>query len=212
MSQDPRNRRAIGVLGGSFSPIHHAHLWVAHYLLEELMLSEVVFVPAGQHAFKGRLLEAHHRLEMIRLAIQGKDRFRLSTIEVDRPGPSYTYETLQRLQEEVPDATLYFIIGGDNLAEVPMWHRGEELLRKFTFVVVGRNQADRTTLESIMAQDPLLRKYRANVMIVQMPFAFDLSSSFIRERLAAGKSIAYLVPEPVEAYIREHRLYTGETC
>ncbi len=210
MSQERQDRTVIGVLGGSFSPIHHAHLWVAHYLLEELMLSEVVFVPAGQHAFKGRLLEARHRIEMIRLAIQGMERFRLSTIEVDRPGPSYTYDTLQKLREEIPDATLYFIIGGDNLTEVPLWHRGEELLREFKFVVVGRNREDRLALEALMSRDPLLKQFRANVRIVQVPFAFDLSSSYIRQRLAAGKSITYLVPAAVEAYIHEHRLYTDE--
>ena len=146
---------------------------------------------------------------MIRLAIQGMERFRLSTIEVDRPGPSYTYETLQKLRVEIPDATLYFISGGDNLAEVPLWYRGVDLLREFKFVVVGRNREDRLALKALMAQDPLLKQFRANVRIVQVPFAFDLSSSYIRQRLAAGKSITYLVPAAVEAYIHEHRLYTG---
>ena len=197
-----------GVLGGSFSPIHNAHLWIAQYVLDETNLEEIVFVPAGEHVFKGKLLAAHHRVEMVRLAIQGRDRFRLSTIEVDRPGPSYTYETLKTLQSEAPNKPLYFIIGGDNLVEIPDWYRGEDLLREFRFLVVGRDRNDGAALETALEQHPVLSRYRDHVHFMEAPFAYALNSSFIRRRVKEGKSISFLVPPAVERYIVAHRLYT----
>jgi len=196
-----------GVFGGSFSPIHNAHLWTAQYVLEVMGLDEIVFVPAGQHAFKGPLLPAHHRVEMVRLAIHGKDCFRLSTIETDRQGPSYTYETLKTLQAAAPNKPLYFIIGGDNLADVPGWYRGEDLLQEFPLVVVGRDRDDGTALEAVLQSHPVLSRYREQVRFIAAPFAYALNSSFIRRRVREGKSISFLVPPAVERYIAEHRLY-----
>lgn len=196
-----------GVFGGSFSPIHYAHLWSAQYVLEEMGLDEIVFVPAGEHAFKGTLLAAHHRVEMIRRAIRGMKFFRLSTIEVERPGPSYTYETLKTLQAESPDKPLYFIIGGDNLAEMVDWYRSEDLLREFPLVVVGRGPDDGAALEDVLRRHPVLSRYRGQIRLIEAPFAYALNSSFIRKRVREGKSITYLVPPAVEQYIAAHRLY-----
>lgn len=198
---------AVGVFGGSFSPIHYAHLWTAQYVREEMGLAEIVFVPAGEHAFKDTLLPVHHRVEMVRLAIQGVRHFRLSTIEVERPGPSYTYETLKQLQAETPDTPLYFIIGGDNLAELASWYESERLLQEFPLLIVGRGQDDRAAMTAFVQRHPLLSRYQEQMRFIEAPFSFALNSSFIRERLKAGKSITYLVPPAVERYIYEHRLY-----
>lgn len=202
-----RGTGGTGVLGGSFSPIHNAHLWTAQYVLEEMELDEIVFVPAGEHPFKGPLLAAHHRVEMVRLAIQGRERFRLSTVEVDRPGPSYTYETLKMLQAETPERPLYLIIGGDNLAEIADWYRGEDLLREFPLLVVGRDRDDGAALEHVLRSHPVLSRYREQVRFIAAPFAYALNSSFIRRRVREGKSISFLVPPAVERYIASHRLY-----
>lgn len=194
----------VAVFGGSFDPVHHGHLWVARFLLDELGLKRCLFVPASWHPLKGKLGADHHRLAMLRLALQREPQFVLSEVEMDRSGPAYTYDTLVALNRMYPDWELRFVVGSDILHQFHLWHRAEELLRRFGLVVIGR---DGEEVEELIGNSPLLSRHAQRIEAVAAPFAFDLSSSFIRQRLAEKKSISYLVPFEVEEYIYRHCLY-----
>jgi len=194
----------IGVLGGTFDPIHIGHLVVAEEARIKFGLREVLFVPAGQPWLKlGRnITSAVHRVEMVRRAIADNLHFKLCTLEVERPGPSYTVDTLTMLRKQLgSEASLFFILGRDTLAELPLWKEPEKLVQLCRLVVAPRlGSKDLKHLET--AIPGLLDK----VMQLDMP-VIGISSSGIRQRIAQGLSIRYLVPAEVEKYITEHKIY-----
>ncbi|MCL7454903.1 MAG: nicotinate-nucleotide adenylyltransferase [Anaerolineae bacterium] len=195
----------LGVLGGTFDPIHHGHLVAAQEVLHQLRLDRVLFVPAGDPPHKpSRPVSAtHHRVRMVELGIAGRADFVLSRVDVDRPGPHYTVGMLQLLHREWgPGATLYFIEGTDSLADILSWHRPEQLIALADLAVVQRPGVEVDT-DAVERQLPGLRE---RIHWVQMP-SLEISSTDLRARVREGRPISYLLPAAVEGYVREQDLY-----
>ena len=198
----------IGVLGGTFDPIHLGHLIVAEDLRQKLGLGEVLFVPAGRPWLKLKeekpISPAEHRLAMVRLAVASNPYFKVSTMEIDRPGLSYSIDTVLELKAKLgAKAEIYFIVGPDALAELPKWKDPARLVEICQVVGIGRPghaQADLHTLESSIPG------VSQRIMLMNVP-QIDISATEIRRQVARGLSIRYLVPEAVEKYIEEHELY-----
>ncbi len=196
----------IGVLGGTFDPIHIGHLALAEEVRDRLELAEVRFVPAGQPYLKADtpILAAEHRVQMVRLAIAGKPYFSLSTMEIERAGPTYTVDTIADLKSQLGSgAELYFILGWDNLEDLPKWHEPKRLISMCRLVAVPRVGCPVPDLNSLEKAVPGLSE---RVVMLDKP-EIDISASVIRERIARRLSIEHLVPEAVEKYIREQGLY-----
>ena len=198
----------VGILGGTFDPIHIGHLVVAEEARVKLHSDEVLFVPAGQPWLKldRNITPAVQRMEMVRLAIADNPHFRLCTLEVERPGPSYTVDTLTKLQEQLgSEANLFFLLGRDTLAELPLWKEPKKVAQLCRLVVAPRLGSK--DLKRLQAEIPgLLDK----IIQLDMPI-IGISSSDIRQRLARGLSIRYLVPVEVEEYIAKHGIYPTPT-
>ena len=193
-----------GVYGGTFDPVHLGHLILAEACRDALQLDRVLFVVAGHPPHKpDPAADAHPRAEMVRLAIAGHPAFQLSDIEARRPGPHYSFETLAALQLENPADDLFFLIGADSLIDLPHWREPNRVASLATVVVVNRpglhNVAD---LVNRVDLGPNARP----IQIVDAPLV-DIASKDIRARLAARRSIRFLVPRAVEEYLKSHRLY-----
>ena len=198
----------IGVLGGTFDPIHNGHLLMAEEARAKLNLASVLFVPASQPWLKADspILAAEHRVEMVRRAIAGKPYFKLSTMEIERAGPTYTVDTIAELGSRLGDGDeLFFILGQDNLAQLPQWHEPSRLVEMCYLVAVPRPGARAPDLKALEADIPGMSQ---RVMFMDKPNV-DISASVIRDRARRGLPILHLVPEPVSRYIREHGLYTA---
>ncbi|MCK4368723.1 MAG: nicotinate-nucleotide adenylyltransferase [Dehalococcoidales bacterium] len=199
----------IGVLGGTFDPIHVGHLLVAEEARARLDLTETLFVPAGQPWLKlnNVISPAEHRVEMVRLAIAARPYFKLSTMEIERAGPTYTVDTIAELQAQLGAGDeLFFILGWDNLNQLPQWHEPSRLVKMCRLVAVPRVDSPTSDLDSLEAAIPGLS---GKVILLDAP-RIDINASEIRRRVARGLSIAQLVPEPVERYIKQHKLYVRE--
>jgi len=195
-----------GVLGGTFDPIHLGHLVVAEEVRTQLNLDEVQFVPSGQPWLKSNspVSLAEHRVQMVRLALANKPYFKLSTIEVERPGPTYTVDTITELQGQLQaGGELFFILGWDSLAELPQWREPSRLIKICRLVAVPRPGYPFPDLNALEKTIPGLSQ---RVVRMDKP-QIDISASEIRQRVAQGLSIHHLVPEPVERYIEQQRLY-----
>lgn len=188
----------IGVLGGSFDPIHNGHLLAASQVAAQLNLSKVLFVPAGNQWQKTDQTLGSHRLQMVQLAVADNEAFEVSQIDLERTGPTYTVDTLTGLQRLNPGSVLFFIAGTDAVAGMDSWHQAELLDQLATVVVVTRPGHD-------LQVPSVLKK---PVVQVQIP-ALDISSTDIRDRVSKGLPIRYLVPDQVADYIFKHRLYQG---
>ena len=196
----------IGVLGGTFDPVHYGHLVVAEDLRQKLGLEEVLFVPAGQPWLKEGMdiSRAEHRLEMVLLATASNPHFNVSTIELERPGPTYSVDTIIELKASLSArAGLYFMVGYDALAELPRWKEPARLLELCR--VVGFGRPGHTELD-LSALDAAVPGASERIMVVDVP-QIDISATDIRRRVARGLSIRYLVPEEVERYIAQNWLY-----
>ena len=196
----------IGVMGGTFDPIHIGHLAIAEEAKTRVNLAEVRFVPAGLPWLKtDRPISAvEHRVEMVRLAIADKPYFKLSTVEIERDGPSYTVDTIADLQGQIGAGDeLFLILGWDSLAELPEWHEPSRLITMCRLVVAPRPGYSCPKLKVLDKSIPGISQ---RVMLMDKP-NLDISASVIRERVARGLSIRHLVPEPVNRYIKEHGLY-----
>lgn len=196
----------IGVLGGTFDPVHNGHLAIAGVARERLGLNEVIFIPAGRPWMKTDtpLSPPAHRVRMLELAIAGMPGFRLSTVEIERPGPSYTVVTMSGLQASLgAGAELFFIMGWDKLNEFPGWKEPARLLDMCSLVAVPRPGCALPDLDPLEKRLPGLSR---RVILLDGPHV-DVSASLIRWRAARGLSIGQLVPEPVARYIRENSLY-----
>lgn len=197
----------LGIYGGTFDPIHYGHLMLAEQCREQCELDEVWFVPAAQppHKLDVTISSAKARCEMIEFAIAGHPQFRLSRIEIERTGPSFTVTTLEQLQAEDASRELFLLIGADSLHDLPQWREPQRIQELSTVVAVNRGgqlQPDRLLLEQRLGSAEAAR-----LRFVQMP-GMDLSASDIRQRSAEGRSIRYLVPRAVETYIAQNHLYS----
>jgi len=196
----------LGVLGGTFDPIHNGHLAVADEVRSQLKLDEIIFMPAGQPWLKAGkpLTKAKHRLGMVRLAIADRAYCKISTMEIDRGGPSYTVDTMAELKNQRGDEDeLFFILGWDSLAELPEWRQPADIIKLCKLVAVPRPGYPRPDLSDLEKSIPGLSE---RVTVLDKP-EVDISASEIRERVARGESISGLVPEAVERYISEKGLY-----
>jgi len=196
----------IGVMGGTFDPIHKGHLIVAEEVRARLNQPEILFVPAGQPWLKANspIAAAEHRIQMVHLAIADKPYCKLSTMEIERAGASYTVDTIAELEGQLRAGDeLFFILGWENLAELPQWHEPSRLIKMCYLVAVPRPGYPPPDLNSLEADIPGLSH---SVILLDTP-KIDISASAIRNRVVHGLSISHLVPEPVERYIKEHGLY-----
>lgn len=188
------NRKQIGILGGNFNPVHNAHLVVADQVRQQLCLDQVLLMPefTPPHVDHKETIDEKHRLKMLELAIEGVEGLAIETIELERRGISYTYETMKLLTEKNPDVDYYFIIGADMVDYLPTWHRIDELIDMVQFVGVQRP------------------KYKAGtsypVIWVDIPM-IDISSSMVRQFIANQKTPNFLLPKSVLNYIEEEGLY-----
>ena len=198
----------IGILGGTFNPIHIGHLILAQGALESFDLSRVLFIPCAQppHKDASSLADASHRLAMVEAAVEGDPRFEVSDIEIRRGGISYAIDTARQLRRLHPLSKLYFIIGSDTLRELHLWKDVYALLPLCTFITFGRPGpgAGRLRPEDLHLDPPWPERLLRNHITARL---VEVSSSDIRHRAAEGMSIRYLAPEVVEMYIAEHRLY-----
>ena len=184
--------RKIGIYGGTFDPIHHGHLILGRQACEELGLDQLIFVPAALSPFKKRSAQAsgEARLSMLRAAIESQDDFAVDDCELKRPPPSYSIDTVLQIRERDPNAELFWLIGTDNVGGLNKWHRMDELKKLVQFVVLDRGSGKESG-----HQYPVVQR---NI---------DISATEIRNRVASGRSIRYLVPRAVEEIIRRKNLY-----
>jgi len=194
--------RRLGVMGGTFDPIHYGHLVTAEEALVQFGLDSVIFVPTGRPWMKQarEVSAAEHRYLMTVIATASNPRFQVSRIDVDRDGPTYTVDTLRGLGAEHPDAELYFITGADAMLEILEWKDPEEVMQLAHFIAATRPGYDLARLGSVIDES------HPNVSSMTIP-ALAISSTDVRERVHEGRPIRYLVPEGVKSYIEKAGLY-----
>lgn len=197
----------IGIMGGAFDPIHYGHLLIAENAAAQYQLDQVIFMPTGHspQRKKQHMTEALHRMEMVRLAILDHPAFFLSQQEIETPEITYTYRTLERLQEAHPDKALYFIMGGDSLKDFEHWKEPKRILDAARILAAVRDHVDGSTFE--MQKDALNQQYGEERIFRLHTPNVSFSSHDIRDRVRSGKTIRYMLPEAVRAYIMEHQLY-----
>jgi nicotinate-nucleotide adenylyltransferase len=201
--------RRVGILGGTFDPIHYAHLAIAEEVRVELDLTEIIFIPAGQppHKPERTVTPAQHRLAMVQLATTSNPYFTYSRIEVDRPGPSYLADTLRSLRAQWDNHTeLYFIIGWDSLEELHTWYDPQGILAQLTHLVAVGRPGYAQGNEYTTMLEARLPGIQQRLLIVSAPL-LNISSTELRQRVAEGRPIKYQTPETVEQYIVAHDLY-----
>lgn len=186
----------VGILGGTFDPPHYAHLMIAEEVLEACFLDQVWFMPSPSppHKMEKVITPAPHRIEMVKKAIAGNERFSISLVEFERKGPSYTYDTMKELTFSHPDVRFFFILGADMVEDLPNWDHAGELVQLVDFIGVGRPGF---SIHSVFAD---------SIHEVDVP-AFEMSASFLRERFKENQNTRYFLPDIVRNYIEEKKLY-----
>jgi len=199
----PKNSGKIGLFGGTFDPVHFGHLLIAEYIREELNLDHILFIPTHRHPLKDNksLSSAVQRLEMIKIATADNPHFEVSDIELRDEKTSYTVDTLRELRRQYGEnkPRFYFLLGMDNVNQLHLWKEPGELVKLCQIVAFGR-----PGFEPVAAARPFI----PHITFLSIPL-LEISSTEIRERIRKGKSIRYLVPDEVIAYIRKHKLYAG---
>ena len=198
--------RKVGIMGGTFNPVHFVHLLLAEAAYEQFHLDEIMFLPSKRPAYKplSELIEEEHRFHMIELAIADNPYFSVSDMEFHRVGNTYTADTLLELSKKYPDTEFYFILGGDSLFELEKWSRPEIVMEKAYIVAAQRDDKDNDLMVQKMTE--LNEKYKAKIELLQVPM-LEVSSRMLRERVKKGQSIRYFLPEAVRSYIIEHGFY-----
>lgn len=193
--------RKIGIMGGTFDPIHIGHLIAAETAREQCDLHEVWFIPSYVPPLKANEpgVSGEKRYEMVCLAIESNAAFRALDIELQRGGVSYSYHTVMELQRRYPNHSFSYIIGSDRINDLPQWHQIEQLAAQITFIGLERT-SDPYDIDAL----PIFLKER--ISLIHMP-AVDISSTAIRSRVNAGLSVQYLVPDSVHSYMRRYKLY-----
>jgi nicotinate-nucleotide adenylyltransferase len=190
----------VGMLGGTFDPIHLGHLLLAEQALAEGKLDQVWFIPAADPPHKRHypITPVHHRVEMVNLAIQDQPLFALSRIELERPGPSYTFQTVTQLIEKHDNCQFFLLIGADMVKDLLNWYKIKEMLRFVHIIGLERPGIDTNEIAA---------EITAHVTWISQAIKTNISSTMIRQRILQGKSIRYLIPTSVHQYVKEHRLY-----
>lgn len=195
----------IGILGGTFDPIHYAHLATAEFIRGKYNLDKVIFIPSGNPPHKfWNITDKQDRFEMVVLATINNENFVVSDMEIKKDGKTYTIDTLRELKRTYPTCELFFITGADAICDIEAWKDVAENFKLATFIAVTR-----PGISLLRAQDyieKLENKYNAKIINVYVP-SLDISSTYIRDQLNLGKSVRYLIPENVESYIKEKSLY-----
>ena len=201
--------QAIGIMGGTFDPIHYGHLMAAEFARSEFGLAKVLLMLAARppHKKEELILDEEHRLEMLKLAIDDNKLLEVSTLELNRPGNSYTIDTIKYFMDHCPEKKIYFIMGSDTLFTMHTWKQVNDLSRLCKFIIVTRPGY------LLSKDDPQYARLPSglwdNAAYLEIP-GFEFSSTNIRDRVKQGKTIKYLVPPQVEQYIRQHSIYRPE--
>lgn len=193
----------VGIMGGTFNPIHYGHLRLALTAQEQILLDKVLFIPSGTSYMKSNVLETQKRVDMVALAIEEYPQFELSLIEAQKAGNTYTFETLQDLKKSDPDTQYFFIIGADSLFQLEQWRCPELIFELTTLVCAVR---DDYTIDSIRQKGDALSKLGADIVYLNSP-KWDISSTEIRAKVRQGMPIHDLVPPKVVYYIEQEHLY-----
>lgn len=195
----------IGILGGTFDPIHYAHLATVEFIRGKYNLDKVIFIPSGNPPHKfWNITDKQDRFEMVVLATINNENFVVSDMEIKKDGKTYTIDTLRELKRTYPTCELFFITGADAICDIEAWKDVAENFKLATFIA-----ATRPGISLLRAQDyieKLEKKYNAKIINVYVP-SLDISSTYIRDQLNLGKSVRYLIPDNVETYIKEKGLY-----
>lgn len=202
--------KKVGIMGGTFDPIHYGHLMLAQNALDTFSLDEILFVPSGTPWLKEstKVLSRNKRVSMTGMAIEDNPDFALSTIEIDREGNSYSYETVAELKKEQPETAFYFIMGADSLLEIERWKHPDRLMADCILLVAVRDDCDKEGLKKQIAY--LTDKYQADIRILPAN-RMDISSTKIRQMIQEGKSVRYMLPNQVIHFIQKNHLYLQET-
>jgi nicotinate-nucleotide adenylyltransferase len=197
----------VGIFGGTFDPVHIAHLVLAEQCREQGRLDEVRFLLAARPPHKPQPQTTYaQRVEMLSLAISGQPAFRVEEIERDRPGPSYTADTLELLHRSVPDAELVLIIGADSLHDMPLWYEPVRIIQRAELLVVARPDSPMMSTEELRDLLHLDAAVPLRMQTAEVPL-MAISSRDLRRRLREGRSVRYMIPRAVEAYIADKELY-----
>ncbi|NTW72853.1 MAG: nicotinate-nucleotide adenylyltransferase [Eubacteriaceae bacterium] len=196
----------IGILGGTFNPIHYGHLLLAESARDRLSLDKVIFIPTGNNPYKtdDQEVDSFHRYKMTELGIRSNDKFEVSDIEINRRGYTYTIDTLEELEKLYPGDSLFFITGADIIFEIDNWKKADQVLKKTSIITTFRPGYEQENLD--VRIEELRELYGAKIFKLYAP-EMDISSSEIRSRIKHGYSIKYLLPEAVEDYIYKNDLY-----
>lgn len=204
--------RKIGIMGGTFNPIHYAHLLLAENAREQFGLDRIIFIPSGQPYMKVQkedenVPSGELRYQMVKMAIQENPYFTCSRIEIDRPGKTYTVDTLHELQKMYPGDELFFIMGADSLLSMESWYQFEDIFQMAAILVTVRDDTDEKELTDVITR--MKSVYLADIRMV-MTGRMDISSTMIREKIKTGKSVRYLLPEDCVEYICLKNLYSQQ--
>jgi len=217
--------KRLGLFGGTFDPIHLGHLKAAESVQEKMALDTILFIPSYHPPHKGKRLMAgpSHRLNMVKLALADRSHFQVSPLEINTRKTSYSILTLEKIRENLPGTTFFFILGIDAFLEIKTWKKYREVLEQCVFVIISRPGYKLNDAKKVLSEryteyfaefpnhPPVSKKGREGKGIVLLPIpALDISSTEIRRRIADNEQITDLVPRPVEIYIQKHRLYQGD--
>ena len=199
-----RDMERYGIIGGTFDPIHYAHLYIAYEAREQLQLDKIIFMPAGKQPLKvdNKVTDPELRYEMVKLAIEDYDEFSISDYEIEKQGLSYTYLTLEHFNRD--DRQLFFITGADCLMNIEKWREVDKIFSICTFVVFLRGGFDREKLRA--KKEEVERKYNANIVILELK-ELEISSTDIRDRIRNNKRVDFFIPEKVKNFIEVNGLY-----
>ncbi|MCF8011208.1 MAG: nicotinate-nucleotide adenylyltransferase [Clostridiales bacterium] len=201
--------KRLAIMGGTFDPVHYGHLVAAEGARHEFQLDRVIFIPSGRppHKTSEQITDPVHRLAMVKNAVQSNAHFETSALETESDGVSYTIDTVRKVQELQPSADIYFITGADAVLQILTWKNVEEILSTCTFIAATRPGYALESLEHRLSS--LSREYINNIYTMEVP-ALAISSTDIRNRVFNGKPIKYLLPERVEKFISNSKLYCRE--
>ena len=199
--------KRYGIIGGTFDPIHYAHLYIAYEAKIQLNLDKIIFMPAGIQPFKvgNKVTEPMLRYDMVKIATEPYDEFDVSTYEIEKQGISFTYQTLEHLKESFDEESeIFFITGADCLMSIDKWKEVEKIFSLCTFVVFSRGGFNDESLKR--KKEEVEKKYNCSIVILELK-QLEISSTDIRERIRSGKKVDFFVPEKVNKFIIENNLY-----